>query len=314
VYFFILFLGISSISCTFSKLFKNQLRVKTNVDPVPNKSEIVPDPNMVVQTKAQNVKDMILDMQAHGAKDRSALWRNFDDSKLERPLFGGVHNPHDWKPILAQPPNPWKIASPETLNKPKPLPRVIANDLPPKTQSESALDIPKRQNVVQIDLPVSTTKTVSHSIDPRVQLAPDLTPKSHGIEPVKTKFIQVQEAKKPKTATVQEALNIAKSVELQAKKLTESVEVPATGQMLIKTAFTNKRDQPDLKIKTNMRFKEDKPKTATVQEALKIAKDVELQAKKLTESVEVPATGQMLIKTAFTNKRDQPDLKIKTNV
>ena len=70
-----------------------------------------------------------------------------------------------------------------------PSAKIIADDLPGYTMSASAYEVPKRVNVIQIDLPVSTSKTISHVIDPRTQLTPDLKAVKHGVNPVK--FLQV---------------------------------------------------------------------------------------------------------------------------
>ena len=129
-----------------------------------------------------------------------------------------------------------------------PSARIIADDLPGRSMSASAYDAPKRVNVIQIDLPVSTSKTVSHVIDPRTQLTPDLKQVKHGVNP--TKFLQVNLRSSPvhnkaplphnhakpaqhhvvakevsKMMGVDEALDAARQVELKAKKLTEGITV-----------------------------------------------------------------------------------------
>jgi len=116
--------------------------------------------------------------------------------------------------------------------------------------SASAYDPPKRINVIQVDLPTSTTKNIEHTIDPRTQITPDLKLTSHGINPVKTKFLQVEvrpepvhskaplpkdhaKAKEHHPAAVavaehmgtEEALEAARHVEMTAKKLSEGITV-----------------------------------------------------------------------------------------
>jgi len=45
------------------------------------------DPGMEIKPKTPNVKDLIMAGEFKGAKDRSPLWKNFDDRKLSRPAF-----------------------------------------------------------------------------------------------------------------------------------------------------------------------------------------------------------------------------------
>jgi len=187
---------------------------------------------------------------------------------------------HQWTPPLAAPSDGgFKIASPKQPE--KTLPRIIADDLPATTLSESVYDPPKRKNVIQIQLPTSVTKTVNYEIDPRTQLPPNVKGNTfHGIEPEKpvkhgmfieknTKVIPLGKSKntppnpKPKRVgpptqndirlsnLTAEALEKAKEVEKRAKKLSEGIVVPNNGEMPIKMTFTNKRLQPDLKLPTS---------------------------------------------------------------
>ena len=90
-----------------------------------------------------------------------------------------------WQPPLAAPSDGgFKLASPKPTVIPKR--KVIADPLPDTTYSASAYDPPKRVNVIQIDLPVSTSKHVQYEIDPRTQLAPNVKGNTfHGIDPEK---------------------------------------------------------------------------------------------------------------------------------
>jgi hypothetical protein len=45
------------------------------------------DPGLVIKTGTPNVRDLILAGEFKGAKDRSPLWRNYDDRKLSHPVM-----------------------------------------------------------------------------------------------------------------------------------------------------------------------------------------------------------------------------------
>jgi hypothetical protein len=100
--------------------------------------------------------------------------------------------------------------------------------------SKSAVDAPLRQDVLQIDLPVSTSKIVEHSIDPRTQLEPDLKAVIHGVAPVK--FLQKKETNLPSAVSEKvksdhaDALNINKTekTEKVVEKLAVKVDTTKT--------------------------------------------------------------------------------------
>jgi len=197
---------------------------------------------------------------------------------------------HMWKPPIASPPDAdvFKIASPKpaALNKPKR--RIIADLIPPPTLSASVLDPPKRVNVIQIDLPTSTKKEIHYEIDPRTQLAPDVKGSTfHGIEPERP---------------------VRHGVFLEKK---ESIEHPT---VLGKSKNTPPTQKPKPVKKTEAQKRVDGKMSNITGEALEKARAVELQAKKLSESIEAPQAGpgQILIKIAMKNKRETPDLKLNT--
>jgi len=119
------------------------------------------------------------------------------------------------------------------------------------------LDIPLRKHVIQVDVPVSTTKITSFEIDPRIQIAPDLKKQLHGINPV------IEQKKSP--AFLQESEKPA--------KVHEKVPLP-------ENYAEPKRQNPD----SGLILAHDK---INPQEALETAKAVELKAKELTESIVV---------------------------
>ncbi len=67
----------------FTFLFKNQKAEKKQVQII----KIVPDPGLEIKPKTPNVRDLILAGAFKRAKDRSPLWKNFDDRGLEHPNF-----------------------------------------------------------------------------------------------------------------------------------------------------------------------------------------------------------------------------------
>ena len=50
--------------------------------------------------------------------------------------------------------------------------RIIANDLPPRTITPSSFDYPKRKDVIQVELPQSTTKIIDFELDPNNLMKP----------------------------------------------------------------------------------------------------------------------------------------------
>jgi len=198
---------------------------------------------MIVETKTAHVKDMIIAGKFALGKDNSPLWKNFDDSKLERPAMDGVHG-HDWTPPIGNKfDTGFKIASPYKAEK-KDINRIISDDLPAATFSTTVGDLPDRKNVIQIHLPTSTTKTTEHTIDPRTQLPPNLTAIHHGLEP--TKFLQTKEKSLPE---VNEALKINQQLENKAEKMIKSMASDLNpDKMAIKIFTTNKQEQPALKL------------------------------------------------------------------
>jgi len=199
---------------------------------------------MIVETKVKHVRDMIVGGNFPLGKDNSPLWKNFDDSKLERVAFDGIHG-HDWKaPIGNRFQIGFKLASPSQPEK-KEI-RIIADDLPPSSYSANSGDLPSRKGVLQVTIPTSTTKTVEHTIDPRTQLPPNLTKQAHGLEP--TGFLQAKEKSLPE---IHEALQVNQQLEKKAGKMIKSIQSDVNpDQMTLKIVTTNKQEQLSLKIDT----------------------------------------------------------------
>ncbi len=190
--------------------------------------------------------------------------------------------------MAAPPDGGFKIASPKPEWMKKPKKRIIPDNLPEPTLSKSMLDLPKREHVIQITLPNSRKKEVSYEYDPRTQLQPNSSGSSyHGIDPEKPTrhgvFLQKSEKieidhphklgmdkqsppqPKPKKEIkshlqkkvekhnanlTEEALADAKHVEVRAEKLYKGTQAVQTipGELLIRMAMENKRENPDLRL------------------------------------------------------------------
>ena len=97
------------------------------------------------------------------------LWKDFRQNQFERPFFHGVVGTSHWQvPYAEQPPQYSHISSP--VPRPNYRERVIASDLPPVSHSHTSFELPKRSDVVQIELPNSSTHTSEKYADPRYPL------------------------------------------------------------------------------------------------------------------------------------------------
>jgi hypothetical protein len=145
------------------------------------------------------------------------------------------------------------IASPFPGAKPKKGDRIIANDLPGKTMSASSFDLPKRKDVLQINLPQSTTKTTSYSYNayttPAIAVN-NLRQKAslHGIDSVVPKVLhgRFQEVdlkfdNKEISQASSDALNQMRKVEKTAAALASSLS-PEPTNLVIPVVTKNKKD------------------------------------------------------------------------
>lgn len=98
-------------------------------------------------------------------KDRHFLWKDFKNNQYGRPFYHGVVGPQ-WRVPVPESDSPYKTIS-------SPIPggdyhnRIIANDLPLNTHSHTSWEMPKRKDVVQIDLPQSSVHSFEKYVDPR---------------------------------------------------------------------------------------------------------------------------------------------------
>jgi hypothetical protein len=93
------------------------------------------------------------------------LWKDYKKNQFQTPYFHGVVGPT------------WNLPVPETIEPyahiSSPVPhgdyskRIIPTDLLPVTHSASSWDMPKRKDVLQIDLPYGSTHTKESYVDPR---------------------------------------------------------------------------------------------------------------------------------------------------
>lgn len=222
------------------------------------------------------------------AKDNRDLWKNMENGGFHPVAFNGVHDPHDYKPPMAgTSTGGFKISSPSSKRAPLKGDRVIAGDLAGPSTSKSVFDLPDRKNVLQVQIPDSTTKTISYHYNSNRNIQPpNLKLTLHGTESVKRKtyhgkFLEVSSSVKPVSKTQ------------KAKKAAEKRAKKAAKKKLAKR----------IKNVNEKSFKKAKD------EALKIAKDVEKTAGGLLTKVHV-APNKLVIPVHNTNKKENNNLKI----
>lgn len=199
--------------------------------------------------------------------------------------YNGVHHPRDYKPpmagIVAN--QAYKISSPSPKRAPLKGDRVIASNLAGASTSTSVFDLPERKNVLQIDIPTSTTKNISYNYNSQRNVQePNLKLQFHGTESVSKrtyhgKFIELKTNVKP--ADKAKARKATKKAKQAAKrKLAKRVE------NVTEESFKKAKD-----------------------EALTIAKNVENTAGALVTKVHI-APNALVIPVHTTNKRENNNL------
>jgi len=98
--------------------------------------------------------------------DRSFLWKGYGKKQFAEPYYHGVVGPQ------------WRVPYNELKSKythiSSPAPgadfdhRIVAHDLPERTHSHNSFEMPKRKDVVQIDIPYSSTHTKERYWDARL--------------------------------------------------------------------------------------------------------------------------------------------------
>jgi hypothetical protein len=118
--------------------------------------------------------------------------------------------------------------------------------------SGSSFDLPARKNVLQIDLPTSTTTTTNYSYNAATGKSPNLRASLHGIETVQNRvlhgrFTEVEESNPAITNAIQDTLNIAQKVEQTAAKLAGEIVADPT-KIILPIHTTNKRDSTSINL------------------------------------------------------------------
>jgi len=228
-------------------------------------------------TKTAHINEMMMGNPNNMVKDRSPLWKDFGDRRFNRPFMHGVVGPQ-WRVPTAEESNGFNIIS-SPMPKPELSARVIAQDLPPRTYSPTAFDLPLRKDVIQTQIPSSVTRTIETSSDPR---NPPKRPVSkvsgvlyHGtsstdpkvIHGIETNFIEKSKIKKSKKnrknrkgvdlksvhSARTDSLKHANSAYEGSSAVLGAIAnnlVPSP-HMILDAKVTNKREQPDLKLYEN---------------------------------------------------------------
>jgi hypothetical protein len=209
------------------------------------------------------------------------LWAGFNNPNYSNVPFKGVHNDGKWSPPAgnATPDGGFnKIASPAPKSPQSQGSRVIASELPGKTYSASSFDLPDRKNVIQINLPNSTTKTsqlsynayttqtskfnnlkatlhgISSDLDKPVYhgrfIQTENSDKNHNEEMKKSDEKDINKIVKDVKVASNDALTQAKKVENKAKNLAASV-TPDPTNLAIPVLMKNKKESLFLKLKDN---------------------------------------------------------------
>ena len=198
-----------------------------------------------------NVKDMLIGSFPPRSAD-NFLWKNFNNTKYQQPIMNGVHGSF-WTPPQADPGNGgFKIASPVPKAKKT---KIIAKDLPANSVTGTSFDLPKRKDVVQIDLPISRQKTIQYETDPKKKNNFGATSYFGSKRMIKPKeialkrFLQIELSPEKINSIKDDALNAAKTAENKAAELSgQLTKNPLATVMIIPILTTNLQEQPDLKI------------------------------------------------------------------
>jgi len=186
-----------------------------------------------------------------------SLWKGYNSAKYRQPTWNGIHGSFWNAPLAAPNDGGYKIASP--VPKPK-INKIIAKDLPDHTWSPSSFDMPKRKDVIQINMPESKMKTVQYVIDPTKNFKPIKTGTYyHGIEPkIQKKNFGLARFMSPDNigATEQDALNAAKTAEKKSAQLSSMISKhPLATEMVIPIVTTNLQEKPSLSLAERKKLK-----------------------------------------------------------
>lgn len=186
-----------------------------------------------------------------------------------------------WNVPVAENDNGFNLIS-SPMPKPDMSSRVIANDLPAKTYSPTAFDLPMRKDVIQTTIPNSVTRTFETSSDPRFPPKRPVSTVSgvlyHGtastdpkvIHGIETNFLEKSKKSayqkgekidfdvKKVQDTKAEALNAAKGAYNSSSAMLDSItgSVAPNQHMILNAQNLNKKEQNDLKLYEDNKTKE----------------------------------------------------------
>jgi hypothetical protein len=118
--------------------------------------------------------------------------------------------------------------------------------------SGSSFDLPSRKNVLQIDLPSSSTTTTTYSYNAATGKSPNLRATLHGIDTVQNpvfhgRFVEVEESNPQITKTIKDTLKIAQKVEQTSAKLAGDIVADPT-KIVLPILTTNKKESTNINL------------------------------------------------------------------
>ena len=191
-------------------------------------------------------------------RDHHPLWKDFHDNRFQRPYMHGVVGPQ-WVPPVAEANDGFNLISSPTP-KPEIVRRIHADELPPVTYSQSSFDMPKRQDVLQVDIPPAIIRTEEIHDDPRF---PKKVPVErvhgvlfHGTGSSDPKVVMPMGFKQIDNTTANAAASLkaegvahAHSADVKASKSISDItrNVAGNPEMILPVVLKNAPEQPDLK-------------------------------------------------------------------
>lgn len=169
------------------------------------------------------------------------------------------------------------------MPKPNMATRVIATNLPPKTYSPTAWDLPLRKDVVQTQIPASITRTIETSSDPR-------SPPKKPVKKVAGTLYHGTGSSDPRVVHGIETSFLQKKIKTRGKKARESSKRPI-------------RSNENLLVKSAKALRE---------QGVKHAKKAFDTSSAVLGSISGP-NRSMVLDVKMTNKREHPDLRLYEN-
>ena len=170
------------------------------------------------------------------------------------------------------------------MPKPNMATRVIANNLPPKTYSPTAWDLPLRKDVVQTQIPASVTRTIETSSDPR-------SPPKKAVKRVAGTLYHGTGSSDAKVIHGIETNFIQNKIRNKGKKVKKDSKRPAS------------RNADHLVVKSSKALRE---------QGVQLAKKTYDTSNAVLGSIGLP-TPSLVLDVKMTNKREHPDLRLYEN-